>query len=358
MIRKTLLAAVMLLAAGTLLAADWKTGLLSYLGRSPDHKAAWGFLAGEYGSLEGEERQTAGALLPYLAGKIGETSREEELISAYFETYRDNGPDLSFLDDQTRRDFLLFWSRWTSVYPLVYDLKLISYITPTPAGLPAAVEVGLELLNDALYRVSLGPYILEGGHWRRGFHILTVPVHGLFEREGTYEFLLDLKAGDLIVRKPIRIEIAVADVSAPAPAPRPRETAPPQAGMPSVSARAGEISLYVDGKLILKSRKIAAKPPPLSFPLPGPSMPGQKPYLPPPKNDPMASGVSIIDALALTYKAIKDLVARKPPKPSPPSYRLVDSLAFSYIRTTAEGLPSSARATVALSPLPGRVFRE
>lgn len=356
MIRKPLLAAVMLLAAGTLLAADWKTGLLSYLGRSPDHKAAWGFLAGEYGSLEGEERQTAGALLPYLAGKIGEMSREEELISAYFETYRDNGPDLSFLDDHTRRDFLLFWSRWTSVYPLVYDLKLLSYVTRTPAGLPAAVEVGLELLNDALYRVSLGPYILEGGHWRRGFHILTVPVHGLFEREGTYEFLLDLKAGDLIVRKPIRIEIAIADVSAPAP--RPQETAPLQSGMPSVSARAGEISLYVDGKLILKSRKIAPKPPPLSFALPGPSMPGQKPYLPPPKTDPMASGVSIIDALALTYKAIKDLVARKPPKPSPPSYRFVDSLAFSYIRTTAEGLPSSARATVALSPLPGRVFRE
>lgn len=218
--------------------------------------------------------------------------------------------------------------------------------------------MGLELLNDAYYRISLGPYILEGGHWRRGFHILTIPVRGLFEREGAYEFLLDLRAGDLIVRKPINIEIVVADLAAPAPSPRSLASPASYAGVPTVSAMEGEISFYVDGKLILKSRKITPKPPPLSFPLPGPSMPGQKPYLPPPKTDPMASGVSIIDALALAYKAIKDLTARKPPKPSPPAYRKVDSLAFSYIRTTAEGLPSSARAGVTLALSPGRVFRE
>ena len=47
-------------------------------------------------------------------------------------------------------------------------------------------------------------------------------------------------------------------------------------------------------------------------------MQGQKPYMPPPKNDPMMSGVNILDALALAYKAIKDLVAKKPPKPSGP----------------------------------------
>ena len=37
----------------------------------------------------------------------------------------------------------------------------------------------------------------------------------------------------------------------------------------------------------------------------------------------MMSGVNILDALALAYKAIKDLVAKKPPKPSAPSYQKV-----------------------------------
>jgi len=357
--RRPVLAVVLFMAAGLLQAADWKTELLAHLGRPPDHGAAWEFLSSAFERLEGDDRQTAAALLPYLAGKLADEGREQELIAAYFETYRGNDPDLAFLDTATRRDFLLFWSRWTRLYPLVQDLKLLSYGAAAARGLPAAIEIGLDLLNDAYYRISVGPYILEGGYWRSGFHIVTVPVGGLFEREGSYEFLLDLKAGDLIVRKPIRLEIAVADVAAPAADPgRPRNTLPPQQGPPGVSSLTGELSLYVDGRLILKSRKIAPKPPPLSFPLPGPSMPGQKPYLPPPRTDPMASGVSILDALALAYKAIKDLAARKPPKPSPPAYSKVDSLAFSYIRETAEGLPMTARATVALAPLPGRVFRE
>jgi hypothetical protein len=358
MIRRTTVAAVMLLTAAAVLRADWKAGLLSYLGPPADYHGAREFLAARYESLEAEDRQTAGALLPYLSRKTGDRADEEALAAAYFETYRDNDPDLSFLDDLTRRDFLAFWYGWKSRYPLVHELSLLYYDRAPATGLPAAVEVGLELMSDAFYRLSLGPYILDGGHWRRGFHILTIPVRDLFERSETYEFFLDLKAGDLIVRKPIRIGIDVAQVSVAAPAPGPQPPPLPLPGTPTISPLEGELSLYVDGRLILKSRKIAAKPPPLSFPLPGPSMPGQKPYMPPPKNDPMASGVSIIDALALAYKAIKDLTARKPPKPSPPAYRKVDSLGFSFMRTTAENLPASARATVTLLPSPGRVLRE
>ena len=358
MIRRTAAVAIFFLTVSTSALADWKTGLLTYLGSPPDHHGAREFLAERWESLEPEDRQTAAALLPYLARKIGDRVEEEALISNYLETYRDNEPDLSFLDTLTRRDFLAFWSDWKSSYPLVYDLNLLSYGTAPASGLPASVDVGLELLNDAYYRISLGPYILEGGHWRRGFHILTIPVSGLFARREAYEFLLDLKAGDLIVRKPIRLEIDIADLAAPA-APRPQqEDLAPPSGTFSLSALEGEISLYVDGKLILKSRKIAPKPAPLSFPIPGPSMPGQKPYMPPPKSDPLASGISIIDAIALAYKAIKDLTSRKPPAPSAPSYQKVGSLAFSYIRTTAEGFPAASRATVAISPAKGRVFRE
>ncbi len=348
----------MLLTAGGVLRADWKADLLAYLGPPADYHGAREFLGSRYESLEPEDRQTAGALLPYLSRKTGDLADEEGLVAAYFETYRDNDPDLSFLDDLTRRDFLAFWYGWKSRYPLVHDIALLHYGRAPATGLPAAVEIGLELMNDAFYRLSLGPFILDGGYWRRGFHILAIPVRDLFDRSETVEFFLDLKAGDLIVRKPIRIGIDIARMAIAAPAPEPQPAPLPLPGTPTITPLEGELSLYVDGRLILRSRKIAAKPPPLSFPLPGPSMPGQKPYMPPPKNDPMASGVSIIDALALAYKAIKDLTARKPPKPSLPAYSKVDTLAFSFMRTTAESLPVSARATVSLLPSQGRILRE
>jgi len=160
------------------------------------------------------------------------------------------------------------------------------------------------------------------------------------------------------VRKVVRVQVDVADMAPPVAA-SPRDILFPEGGTgPRKSIQEGEISLYVDGKLVLRSRKIAAKPAPLTFPLPGPSMPGQKPYMPPPKDNPMASGVNILDALALAYKTIKDLVAKKPPKPSPPSYNKVGALSFEYSRTTAEGLASSARANVSLVPVRAVVLRE
>ncbi|HUT08108.1 MAG TPA: hypothetical protein VMY15_04620 [Candidatus Latescibacteria bacterium] len=348
---------LLLLALAPLLRADWKSELLSRLGRTPDYRAAYDYLVEESKKMEPEDKQTASVLLPFLAGKLGDVIRERDLAVEYFETYRDYDPDFGFLDDYTLRDFIAFWARWKNSYPLAYDLNLLSYAKGPATGLPATVEVGLELLNPAFYRISLGPYILEGGHWPAGFHILTIPLNGLFERSDTYDIILDLRAGDIIVRKPVRVRIDIADMVAGA-APSPRDAFFPKSGTPAKPIPEGEISLYVDGKLILRSRKIAAKPSSFSFPLGGPLMPGQKPYLPPPKTGPMASGVNIVDAIALAYKAIKDLVAKKPPKPSPPSYQKVSSLSFAYSRTTADGLGVSARASIDLVPARAFVLKE
>ena len=357
MIKRIPAAIFLLFALAPLLRADWKSELLSRLGRTPDYRAAYAYLVEESKNLEPEDRQTTGVLLPFLAGKLGDAVRERDLAADYFETYRDNDPDFGFLDDYTLRDFLAFWFRWKRSYPLAYDLNLLSYAKGPATGLPAAVEVGLELLNEAYYKISLGPYILEGGYWPAGFHILTIPLNGLFERSDTYAFILDLRAGDIIVRKPVQVRIDIADMVAGA-APSPRDTFFPEPGTTAKTIQEGEIFLYVDGKLVLRSRKIVARPSSFIFPLGGPLMRGQKPYLPPPKTDPMASGVNILDALALAYKAIKDLVAKKPPKPSPPSYNKVGSLSFAYSRTTAEGLAVSARASIGLVPSRAVVLKE
>jgi len=72
----------------------------------------------------------------------------------------------------------------------------------------------------------------------------------------------------------------------------------------------------------------------------------------------MASGVSIHDALALAYKAVKDLMAKKPPKPSAPSYQKVSALAFAYSRTTAGGQSVPARASLSLPPARAVILKE
>jgi len=345
------------LAVASGLRADWKSELNSRLGRNPDFRAAWDFLAEESKKLEPEDKQTAAFILPYLAARLGDKDLERERTADYFETYQDNDPDFGFLDEYTLRDLLVFWASWKRAYPLVYDLNLLSYSRAPATGLPASVDVGLELLNEAFYRISLGPYILEGGYWIKGFHILTIPLRGLFDRSDTYEFVLDLKAGDLICRKPIQVRVDIADM-APAATPAPRDIFSTPPATTAKPVREGEISLYIDGKLVLRSRKISAKPAPFTFPLGGPLMQGQKPYMLPPKNDPMVSGVNVLDALALAYKAIKDLVAKKPPKPSAPSYQKVSILSFAYSRTMAGGQSVPARASLSLPPTRAVILKE
>ena len=355
--RRIAAALALFLALSAALRADWKSELNSRLGRDPDYRAARDYLAEEAKKLEPEDRQAAALILAFLTAKLGEKAREMDLVADYFETYRDYDPDFGFLDDYTIRDFLAFWARWKRSYPLVFDISLLAYDRGIATGIPGSVDIGLDILNEAFYRVSLGPYILEGGYWPAGYHILTIPLRGLFERSESYEFVLDLKSADLIVRKPIRLRVDIADVSAPVPSSR-RETRSTAAGVPLKSIQEGELSLYIDGKLVLRSRKIAAKPSSFAFPLGGPLMPGQKPYMPPPKDDPMSHGVDVISALALAYKALKDLVIKRPLPPSPPSYQKVSSLSFAYPRTTAEGETVSARASLSLSPARGIILRE
>jgi hypothetical protein len=362
MIRKFCGAALFFLVLGFASAAEWKTEFLSCLGPRPDYRKALDLLTEKARDMEAGDLQTADALIPYLARKLGDAAKEQNGISDYYEKYRDNDPEFGFLDDLTHRDFLDFWMRWKSTYPLVSDMNFLARPGSGGTTLPAGIEVGLDLLNDAYYKISLGPYALEGGFWPRGFHIVTVPVAGLFDRSGTYEFALDLKCGDFVVRKPIRIDVnisSVASLAAPPPTVPPiQDGSKVRPGAPAPSNLEGDLSLYVGGKLIMTSRKLAVRMLPVNIPIPGPSMPGTKPYLPPPRTDPMANTVSILDAIALTYQTLKDLLSKKPPPPSAPTYQRVTGLSFSFARAAEDGQLSNARADVRLGQARGVILRQ
>jgi|GEM_PF-320022 len=360
---------LMALASPPLLRPDWKSDLLTYLNAErPDYSGALSYLEKNVSALEGDDLQAARALIPFLAWRTGDSVKGETGIVDYIESYRGNDPDLTFLDQASFSGFLEFWKKWRSSYPLVTDINFLFSGKASLTALPSAVEVGLELENDALYRISLGGVIIEGGYWTSGFHILKIPVADLFDNPGSYDIILDLKSGDIVVRKPIRlaVDVNISEREAGRFQPfqpvfptikRKGQTVSPEP-VQIVSGLEGVISLYIDDELVMRSRKFSPKSPPIEIPIPGPSMPGQKPYLPPPKTDPLASGVSILDALALAYKAIKDLVKKKPEPPAPPSYQKVTSLSYSFTREAGQGRLSLVRAVLGISAPKASILRE
>ncbi len=360
MIKRTFAALLIVLLSGAALFADWKADLRALLDPPRrDLAAARAYLRESFDGLDPADKPTAAEFLAFLARKAGDPRDELERVVACFETYGDADPSFDFMDDALAREFMLFWGSWKSTYPLASDLVLLERTGDESSSPPARLEVGLDLLNTAYYRLSGAGGTLAGGLWQGGFHILRLPFSGGYDRTGNIVFDLDLKVGSTVIRK--RITVSVDVQSSPVftlppvvPAPASARPAPP----PPRSVD-GEVSLYVGDKLILTSKKLSSKPSPLKIPIPGPSPWGTKPYMAPRKDSPQLNQVSILDAVSLAIQAIKDIgKKRKAASVSPPSYRKVPALGFDFTRPGTSGTEVRYKASVSVAASKGTVALE
>ena len=357
MSKRTFAAGLVLLVLALDLSADWKQEVLGYLSPRRDYPAARAYLRENYAKIDPLEKSNALGFIAYLARMTGDGRDEQDRIVEYFETYGDTDPAFDLPDELLRRDFVMFWAKWKSTYPLITGLVFLERAGESNPSPPARLEVGLELLNGAYYKVSVSDRVLEGGLWQQGFHILKLPFPGDYDRPGSLEFDLDLKTGGMVVRKRITVEVDV-------------RTAGPTASLPPIQAAApgrlppqrlveGEVSLYVGDKLILKSKKLSSKTAPITFKIPGPSAPGTKPFLAPKKDDFMLNTVSIVDALALAYQTVKDLIKKKKSGPaSPPIYQKTQQLSFSFTREAPNSGEVVYRGSLSMKPSTATVLRD
>lgn len=328
--------------------ADWRDDLKAYLDPPRrDFAGARDFLIAGREALEEQDRHSADALLAFLARKAGDARDELERTVAYFETYGDTDPAFDLLDGSLGREFILYWGRWKTTYPLASGFALLERVGDDDPSPPSRVEVGLDLLNDALYRVSEDGAVIAGGLWQRGPHILRLPIGGRYDRTGEAAFELDLKIDGLVVRKRVRVKIDVQ--ASPAYALPPVAPATGPAPAPVVRPVEGEVALYIGDKLILKSQRLSSKLSPLKIPIPGPSPWGTKPFMAPRKDAPQFNQVSILDAVNLAIQAIKDIgKKRKAAAAVPATYRKTQAVGFSFTRPAPSGGTVRYSASVTL----------
>jgi hypothetical protein len=358
MIKRSIAPLFVVLLSVSALSADWKTDVRAILDPPRrDVDAARSYLRESFDGLEPADKPTAAGFLAFLARKAGDSRDEIERVVACFETYGDVDPAFDFLDDALGREFMLFWGNWKTTYPLASGFVLLERTGEDDPSPPARLEVGLDLLNDAYYRVSEDGVTLAGGLWQGGFHILRLPFTGGYDRTGEIAFDLDLKVTGLVVRKRVTIKVDVRSapaISLPPVAPAAGRPAPPEP-----RAVEGEVSLYIGDKLILTSRKLSSKPAPLKIPIPGPSPWGTKPFIVPRKDAPQFNQFSILDAVSEVLKAIKDIgKKRKAASASPPSYRKTQALGFAFTRPGPAGGEVLYRASVSLAASKGAVAGE
>lgn len=320
------------------LRAQWTAPLADYFGVKKDYAGAVRYLLANLDKIDENDKATAYELLAYCSNKLKDKAGEKNWIVAYFDAYTGNEPVLGFLDEQSYADLSSFILAWKIRFPQVQDIAIVGNRLQSGSSPPAQLPLIVDISNSAYFRlISPKEGIIRGGQFVAGANSLNLDASRFFDDSGTHLFYLDLKSGDLILRKEINLEVKVEN---PVPAP-----ATSQLPVKKTKEPEYKLSLYVGGKLILSSTKLP-KDIPLKVEWPKGTV--ALPKFPRDQANFNLNAFSIPDALAALYSAIKEITKGKSTKVPEFKYQKQQQTEVSFLRTDSEGLQRKVDATIRL----------
>lgn len=220
---------------------------------------------------------------------------------------------------------------------VVIEIGLIEGKTGKTIAPPEKLVLGIDISVDAYYKFSDKENVIKGGLLRRGLNMVDVEAKGLFEESNTHVYFLDLKVGDLILKKEIEIDINL-------DSPGVDSGIPSQARDPEY-----ELSMFVGNQLIVTGKKVPFKG--ASFEIEKPPLPeGYGPFYEIEKEykNPMFNSFSIIDAAGAVYDLIKKAIGKKKSQKSERPIQKHKQLTITFLRRDAEGVSREINARIEL----------
>lgn len=325
----------LLLLGGTPLQADWQSEVARLLGQRLDHRGTVAYLTSRMAQIDPAYRPTVLALLSYCAHQLHDQEREYAWIVEYYEKHRGMSRYLGFLDETTIARVSAYLRRWDTTYPLITEIGLIKTPALDSPSPPSDLLVGLEVENDAFYKLTGPQGPLEGGLFKKGFNAVRLPAAGFWDTPGTHSYGLDLKAGDFVLHKEIAVDIGLKTAKAPKLV---------EAKTPDITYR---LSLYYGDRLVTSSQKLAPLKPSLELGIK--PTPGRK-FEPfgPKKEDPAMNQVSIFQALALAGELLKSLTSGKREGSPAQPLQTHTQVEVNFLKKSPEGQTVEVQAAVRL----------
>lgn len=216
----------------------------------------------------------------------------------------------------------------------IADISLIKskiFDDPTP---PAEIPIGVELTTEAFYKISNNERTIKGGLFHMGLNILHLDASHFFEESGSHVYFLDLKRGDLILRKKIEIDIQVDSQKA---------VMKPDEKIENPEYR---LSMYIGDELIITSKKLPHKDIPLKIDMP--PWPGEyKPFGPVDTSEYGFNSFSIFSAVGAILDMLKKLKKEKEEERSIPVERH-KQIITTFLRMNSEGITQEVKAVITI----------
>lgn len=326
---------------GSVFASDWRADVANFFSAGPaaDYQAAAAYLETSYDSLKDEDKPVACGLLVFLYSQLGDKKNEYQKLGDYFEKFGPLGMGYDFLPLAAQADVTRYLRAWQLKYPWLLKIGFVESSGVTSArsspNPPDSMVLGIEMANDVYYKLSDSQTVLKGGLFRRGFNSVTIETRRLFSASGTHPYFLEFKAGDLIVKRELAIDV--------------RRESFGVIGQPAEQSRKIPdlvLKMFLGDRLLASSRKSFPSPPmKIDIPPPGGEY---DPFGPGYQNEPRIPNAFPIMALpAAIYDLIKKLTKRGEVEPVPP-VELRPEVAFVFRVKNAAGDQTEVRARLDL----------
>lgn len=219
--------------------------------------------------------------------------------------------------------------------PVVLEIGLIdsdSYRCTSP---PSQLVVGLELNQNAYYKLIRKGSTLKGGRFLKGFNSFSLETDNFFEGSETHSYTLELKVEDRIIRQEFEIAVEMEGLAPPAKKEIPADE------------KSYTVLMYIGDQLVASSKKLLPAEPSKKIDVPPP--PYQiDPYTSAAEPDYTVTGVPIMVTAMAIYQTIKELTSKKDKEVRPPPVQKKSVILSTFLRSSPDGQIYKAKATISL----------
>ena len=219
--------------------------------------------------------------------------------------------------------------------PVVLEIGLIDSDSYRGASPPAQLIIGLDLSQNAYYKLIHKGSTLKGGLFLKGFNSFSLETDDFFRESGAHAYTLELKVGDRIIQREFEIVVEMAD------------NAPLAKKKPPVEKKEYTVLMYIGEQLVASSKKLPTAEPSRQIEMPPP--PYQiDPYASAAEPDYTVTGAPILATAMALYQTIKDLTTKKDKEVRPPPIQKKSTILSTFLRNSPDGQVYQANATISL----------